>query len=182
MNDIEKAKWLVDFYQKVADGGEMQYKHERGVWTAHGIGPNVCSTQDTWRVVMPPVLTPVDMSVLVNSGIDCEFWDFVKPNLSFWSGLRRMTTTGGYERESGTTWSHCQPRMGYWLSARNFRDAEEMIGKLCDAGFEVAFTKSSDDWTLEFKITGIADNRCWPWEFTAESAGNDEPSKLGGGE
>lgn len=23
MNDIEKAKWLVDFYQKVADGGEM---------------------------------------------------------------------------------------------------------------------------------------------------------------
>jgi hypothetical protein len=155
---IEKAKGLSEFYKQVADGGEMQslYKNR---WSKAESGPDLDYSPEYWRVVMPPKVTPVDMSVLVGSGIDCEFWDLK----GVYNGQLVGITDAPEYRSLDDFWARCQPRMNYWFSAMNFRDVTALIIKLRNAGFDVERTHTGGP-TIEFRITGIADDRCWPWE------------------
>jgi hypothetical protein len=154
----KKAKWLAKHYQDVMEGGKSQYTHGDG-WHDTEWGPCFHSIESQWRVVMPPKVTPVDMSVLVGSGIDCEFWDLK----GVYNGQLVGITDAPEYRSLDDFWARCQPRMNYWFSAMNFRDVTALIIKLRNAGFDVERTHTGGP-TIEFRITGIADDRCWPWE------------------
>ena len=159
MSNKDKAKWLSEFYQQVADGGQMQilYKSRRSKAES---GPNLDDFPEYWRVVMPPKLVPVDMSVLVGSGINCEFWDLKGVYVGQLVGI---TDAPEYRyRSLDDFWARCQPP-GYWFSAMNSRDVNALIIKLRNAGFDVDRTHTGGP-TVEFRITGLADDRCWPWE------------------
>ena len=159
MSNKDKAKWLSEFYQQVADGGEMQILYKTS-WSKAKNGPDMGYSPEYWRVVMPPKVTPVDMSVLVGSGIDCEFWDL--KGVGYNGQLVGITNAPEY-RSLGDFWDRCKPRMGYWFSAMNFKDADKLVKELRAAGFAGEQTYTTGP-TIEFRITGLALNRCWPWE------------------
>jgi hypothetical protein len=159
MSNKDKAKWLSEFYQQVADGGEMQILYESRRSKAES-GPNLDDYPEYWRVVMPPKLVPVDMSALVGSGINCEFWDLKGVYVGQLVGI---TDAPEYRyRSLDDFWARCQPP-GYWFSAMNSKDVNALIIKLRNAGFDVERTHIGGP-TVEFRITGLADDRCWPWE------------------
>jgi hypothetical protein len=155
MSNKDKAKWLSEFYQQVANGGEMQilYKSRRSKAES---GPDLDDSPEYWRVVMPPKLVPVDMSVLVGSGIDCEFWDLK----GVCNGQLVGITDAPEYRSLDDFWDRCNPRMNYWFSCKNFKSSFTIVKNLEIAGFVVESCMSF----THFQITGIADDRCWPWE------------------
>jgi hypothetical protein len=51
MSDKDQAKWLAEFYQQVADGGQMQLQCKDGEWCKAHTGPYIFSTKSMWRVV-----------------------------------------------------------------------------------------------------------------------------------
>lgn len=63
MIDKDKAKWLSEFYQQVADGGEPQFNYEDGWLAASRRGPDMNSNPKYWRVVMPPVFESLQAEI-----------------------------------------------------------------------------------------------------------------------
>lgn len=113
-------------------------------------------------------LKPVDMSVLVGSGIDCEFFelgDFPDycTELSYLCELHQHKEGWLYRASSGDAYSHCRPKMNYWFSDFNFQDVFGTTSDLEAAGFEL------DARVNIFCIEGLQEGYCWPWE----SEGNE---------
>lgn len=103
----------------------------------------------------------VDMSVFIDSGVDCEFrkrkdkpWLIAKLD-------RINTNTKNYYLNSVDReyYYYCLPRMNYWFSDYNFECSEELIDKLENAGFEVKTRKeavvSGGAFVTAFKIIGV---------------------------
>ena len=68
------AQELADFYQKVADGGEIDYTLMPKDCFGHPEnGPHMGCSKDMWRI--KPTKKVIDLSVLIESGIDCESSD-----------------------------------------------------------------------------------------------------------
>lgn len=115
---------------------------------------------------LEPELKPVDMSVLVNSGIDCVFWDWHgREYMDFLIKIGKGDATFG---SSKGLEPKCKPRMNYWFSAENFDDTFNLIDRLEKAGFVLGKSYLRlDDGDLHlkaFKIKGLQDGCCWPWE------------------
>lgn len=105
-----------------------------------------------------------DMSVLVDSGIDCLFFDDDHKGQN--PGYYKLISINGPAEtdyiycDGLTNWKHCKPRLYYWFSKYNFKNSSRVILNILDAGFavEISFDGGS------FKITGLKDGHCWPWE------------------
>jgi hypothetical protein len=70
---VMKYNWIVAHYEAMNKGGQSQSRtHEAGLWGNTQFGPNVTSNQEQWRVVPSNHRVPVDLSVLIDSGINCE--------------------------------------------------------------------------------------------------------------
>lgn len=109
--------------------------------------------------MLKPKLTPVDMSVLVYSGIDCWFGNKGSPMKEWYSMLTGVCVGGGYWRQSPrSVHPICKPRMRYWFGCGNFKNPDKLLTDLHGAGFRVAKGYH------QFKITGLREGRCWPWE------------------
>ena len=69
-------------------------------------------------ITLKPKVQKVDMSVLVNSGVLCEFTDFDEfPDDSSAVGfLLRISATANTFPYGGknVNWRHCRPALGYW--------------------------------------------------------------------
>lgn len=110
-----------------------------------------------------PAKTPVDLSVLVNSGVDCEFWDG-NEDIKFFGMLNNIISDEKYryiDREE--SWPYCQPRMNHWMSPRNDNEAV-MWDKLRDAGFIVHVAYDNFGEVQDYAVEGVQDGRCMPWE------------------
>ena len=107
---------------------------------------------------------PVDMSVLVDSGVLCVFSD--SHNLKL-KGFLLQISHETYALDNFTTWKYCRPLYGHWHSAKNFGDVEGFIAKLVDAGFCVGTDKCYGV-TEHFRIIGLQDGYCYPWESEGE--------------
>ena len=96
---------------------------------------------------------PVDLYVLIDSGIDCSRFD-----------------TDGYE-PLNDEWSEIdladlgvRPRTNYWFSEHNFKgNAGHVACTLEGAGFVLEYDRDDSQWTA-FRITGLQDGYCWPGE------------------
>lgn len=101
--------------------------------------------------------TPVDLSVLIDSGIDCL--------VTF--------SSDGYVHILSLDWNvdrlvrnRVKPKMNYWFCSLQFDGDWDIVTRLTNAGFEV-----EDKWDdhyrewIGFRIIGLQDNYCWPWEI-----------------
>lgn len=112
----------------------------------------------------------VDLSVLINSGIQCIFFDNRDKGHGD-SSERVIALLNDYLPNAGfeTTFlgnsyffDFCEPLYNYWYSYLNFEDnikSGSIVEQLLAAGFSV-----SNDGRGSFKITGIRDGFCLPWE------------------
>tara|TARA_R110000744_G_scaffold3823_3_gene14131 strand:+ start:52 stop:600 length:549 start_codon:yes stop_codon:yes gene_type:complete len=110
MNKQQKHEWLADFYTEAAKGGVMQVWAFNEVWIDESSGPNAESNPENWRI--KPTLQVIDLSPLIGSGLDCEFWDR-KGDLLYGklSTVNSEYDISKYCNAQGFWWKHCQPRM-----------------------------------------------------------------------
>mgnify|MGYP003642493705 CR=1 FL=1 len=106
------AQELSDFYQKVADGGEIEFR-AIGVedWEVAYTCPTLGSPKQ-WRI--KPAKKVIDLSLLVNSQIDCEFSDEGDTSWSVGT-LSNIHARGEYSYtcEQFNEWVYCRPRMNH---------------------------------------------------------------------
>ena len=106
------AAQLVEFYQKVVDGGVIEVSNMDGSWhTTTTLGPSLAGDNNVWRI--KPAKKIIDMAHLVKSGIDCEFrdeGDWLK------GGAPLTKIQEGAEEpyiSHSVSFMHCQPRMNH---------------------------------------------------------------------
>ena len=165
------AKELADFYQKVADGGEIEYKLlPKDCFGYPENGPHMGCSKDAWRI--KPTNKVIDMSSLID-GIDCQFKDLdadswvigklkdVAPvpdkSLRFWK----------QQGDSGCWYDKCRPRMHHIhaIAVEDFEEAGNIREKLTTAGFVFSFYTFDciDRCIILLWDFGLADGYVMPW-------------------
>ncbi len=126
-----------------------------------------------------PKLKPVDLSVLIESGIDCEFGEEEKEWIP--GKLHSMRTRSPLYGERYTdTWNkYCRPRMNHvhaWtggdcpLPEGLVVSVHTRNGILClresyDTDYWGHRNNADRKWDIiAFEVIGLADGWCWPWE------------------
>ena len=183
---------LVAFYQKVADGGEVQMYSETGaVWfTTKELSPHLGGCRSEWRV--RPTKKVIALSVLIQSGIDCEFKDLDNDSWVVGKLTSLSTNAAGcfryYKQQdtSGCWYAKSRPRMKHTHAWR---------GGPCPVpeGFKVKLHIRGGDaqyhtiqrgekspvgvyWTCpagagsieSFEVIGVADGYVLPWDSGTE--------------
>lgn len=148
-----------------------------GDFTEEEIKRHTSSVRAAWRAgeKLKQALNPkpVDMSVFVDSPIDCVFFRGVNRdgdpinvrmgNLKSVSDTWRPYCRSEYPNGE---YEYCKPRINYWFSVDLFAsgcDCGKSIESLESAGFEVD-ANYFDGYMRSFKITGLRDGYIWPWE------------------
>ena len=167
------AQGLSDFYQKVADGGEIQNFFTTKSWDSSTDGPSITSSSCLWRI--KPTKKVIDLSVLID-GIDCEFDDL--GNTSAIAKLETITTSRVdeafvYISDKGLYWNRCRPRMNHkhaWPEGEcPLPEGFEVKVWFRSGGHTVVTTRSGNYWgingdTMCFEVLGVADGYVMPWE------------------
>ena len=130
-------------------------------------------------VRIAPELKPIDLSVLIQSGIDCEFSissRFDDPAVGKLTVI--MECTDPYTRDGKVGHRTCQPRMGdHWHSWQGgkcplpeglvvevtFRGGEKRQGMYDRYRWGHNKTRLPND-IIAFRVLDKADTHCWPWE------------------
>ena len=181
MSNTFTAQELADFYQKVADGGEIDYTLMPKDCFGHPEnGPHMGCSKDMWRI--KPTKKVIDLSVLIDSQIDCEFDD--RGNTSAIAKLETITTshTGEpyYINDKGLYWGRCTPRMNHkhaWQGGE-CPLPEGFIVRLTKWSVHVPHishielttkqwisSKANEHTTVQaFEVLGVADGYVMPWE------------------
>ena len=177
MSNTFTAQGLSDFYQKVADGGEIEYQSTNDSWSHKDIGPNLLGSLDNWRI--KPTKKIIDLSVLIDSKIDCEFKDKGAKNWHVSKACKGLYQESLYGTESGDFFEQCQPRMNHkhaWqggdcplpegfevqLWDRYGRDAVRTTASGNGLEWHNFNPMSSD--IIAFEVLGLADGYVMPWE------------------
>jgi hypothetical protein len=101
---------LADFYQKLADGSKIDYALLPKDSFGHPEnGPHLGCSKDVWRI--KPSEKVIDLSVLIESGIDCEF----SLDGETWCVdiLAIVLNNGRYSGVEYSEWNYCRPRMNH---------------------------------------------------------------------
>ena len=182
MSNTFTAQELADFYQKLADGGEIETcfgKPVSSIWHSTTCSPHIESYTSNWRI--KPTKKVIDLSVLIESGIDCEFSDDFSSHLTIGT-LLRITDCASYPYETDNSkdevHGECRPRMNHihaWQGGECplpegfrvkfwWRSGEE--GDAGDAfylGLRWSNEKRESD-IIQFEVLGLADGYVMPWE------------------
>lgn len=134
------------------------------------------------------ITKPIDLSILIESGIDCEFWTHTlangEPDVRYVSPLKMFYKNDAGNcvayHKAGTT-PFCRPRMNHWHSwaGGECPVPEGLIGEMMfRSGRKSTITLKLDtlNWfysdiipesdIIAFKVTNLADGYCWPWDIT----------------
>ncbi len=155
-------KTLVELAQAIEDGKDIEYLCSN-LWTGfqhcghgfHRIHHDVLKGK--LRIKQEP--KKIDLSFLVGSGVDCEFFDEpIMESPKFVGRLIGMSDDGSqYHTEYGDQYYFCRPRMNHWHSVYNLKDLS-FHQVLENAGFELEFMGGNDTPVEAFKITGTKKN------------------------
>ena len=169
------AQELSDFYQKVADGGEVEFRANctDKQWFSASGSPCLSSVRQDWRI--KPTKKVIDLSVLIESGIDCEFsdaLDFDEEALRI--GFLTSINCSGYPYNLGCdVYFYCRPRMNHkhaWPEGEcPLPEGFEVKVWFRSGGHTVVTTRSGNYWgingdTMCFEVLGLADGYVMPWE------------------
>ena len=173
------AQELADFYQKVADGGEIEYDAMPHGWLPSWGGPDIRSVRQDWRI--KPTKKVIDLSVLVESGIDVELGDF--QGVFFLGGhLTHIIEKGSSSMyrtfDSTNAHSYARPRMNHihaWQGGdcplpEGFkvkvwcRDMRKALSGNRVTEFNWTHDSDSREDIIAFEVLGLADGYVMPWE------------------
>ena len=123
---------------------------------------------------------PVDLSVVIRSGIDCEFGEAMTEAPATVVGALESIypdVSRSYKKLNGGWWSYCAPRMAYWHPWRG-GDCPLPDGLKTEMEFRsgaAATTTAPSDlqWDhiksggdiIAFRVIGLEEGYCWPWEI-----------------
>ena len=177
------AQELSDFYQKLADGGEIDYRLLRKDCFGHSEnGPHMGCSKDVWRI--KPTKKVIDLSVLIKSGIDCEFTDNQSNERKYIGKLVSLIKSDnlpfvlGDNQLKMASFRYCQPRMNHkhaWQGGECplpegfmvkvwFRDGSESTRSIASGnGLYWGHNNHGSD-IIAFEVIGIADGYVMPWE------------------
>lgn len=177
-DDLTEAELAcLELYEMVENGHESRadvYQGRDYYPKAYNIGKAITES-------LKPKLKPVDMSVLIDSGVYCRFSNHEGSldEKGFNSLLKICNPSTSYLYQSNqSTYRFCKPRTDYWFSAVNFTDVEKLIDRLHDAGFKVTVNRIMVSYGESFIGGGVSpgginafkiepelrDGFCWPWE------------------
>ena len=174
-----KAQGLADFYQKVADGGEIEFRVNSTAkgWYRSGFSPNLSSVRQDWRI--KPTKKVIDLSVLIESGIDCEFSDaneagiFISKVIKQGKRISLALPEYRYYDVDGDTWNRCQPRMNHkhaWQGGECPLPEGFMVKVWFRSGGDTTVTTPSrlywgaNSETMAFEVLGLADGYVMPYD------------------
>jgi hypothetical protein len=113
-----------------------------------------------------PANKVIDLSVLIDSQIDCEFSD----DGDVWatSNLSWLVRSGDYVDKAQHAWKYCKPRMNHIhaIDVEDFEEAGNIREKLAAAGFVFSFDTLNyiSGCVLLIWGFGIDDGYVMPWE------------------
>ena len=141
------------------------------------IQPDLAHWYAEWHKTAKKV---IDLSVLIESGIDCEFSDDFSSHLTIGT-LLRITDCASYPYETGNSkdevHGECRPRMNHkhaWQGGKcplpkGFRVKVWWRDSLCDTITGLADEMNWQDNAnphdiIQFEVLGLADGYVMPWE------------------
>jgi len=127
-----------------------------------------------------PAKKVIDLSVLIDSQIDCEFSDHTNFHLVLKRSLieARETGTGRFRCELRTLWKYCRPRMNHihaWQGGECplpegfrvkvwFRDGSESTRSIASGNGLYWGQNNHGSDIIAFEVLGLADGYVMPWE------------------
>jgi hypothetical protein len=133
-----KYEWMIEFYTQAAKGEVVQFDRAVGGWTDTDSGPSYESMTKYWRI--KPALQIIDLTPLMWSGLDCEFWndDQQTPTISPLISMDKEFL----EAKENYFFENCQPRMSPYIHFWGGESAKCPIPE----GFEVRYhTRGQSD-------------------------------------
>ena len=178
MSNNFTAQELADFYQKVADGGEAEFFDtlNKQWFVCSSGGPIQFSIRQNWRI--KPAKKVIDLSVLIDSQIDCEFRDDIGERTTIGKllgitnadlDLYPYTTGNSADKHYG----QCQPRIHHihaWQGGECPLPEGFVVKVWFRSGGDTTVTIPSglywgaNSETMAFEVIGIADGYVMPWE------------------
>ena len=181
MSNTFTAQELADFYQKVADGGEAEFRanYTNKQWFSSSGSPSLSSVRQDWRI--KPTKKVIDLSVLIDSQIDCEFDNgaVIAKLVSVKEDYEGIFYSSNHKKAQD--YRDCRPRMnhihawqgGEWPLPEGFmvkvcmRDAASYLG-----GIVLSRSATLADWShgnhpediITFEVLGLAEGYVMPWE------------------
>jgi hypothetical protein len=163
MTDQELIEWVADMWNQRASGKTFEKRGPLG-WMDSAHGPNVDSTPDNWR--MKAALKVIDLSPMLESGLDCEFWAAGQRPKKVRGSLKRiLTPLSGVLRfydDNDWSWVGCQPRMSteqkrfihYWAGSDKCPVPEGFEVRLYFRGINSGNQYPEPGWTTDWNHTG----------------------------
>ena len=120
-----------------------------------------------------PTKKIIDLSVLIDSQIDCEFKDKGAKNWHVSKACKGIYQDSLYGTELGEYFEQCQPRMNHkhaWPEGEcPLPEGFEVKVWFRSGGHTVVTTRSGNYWgingdTMCFEVLGLADGYVMPWE------------------
>lgn len=124
-----------------------------------------------------PKLKPVDLSVLIESGVDCEFDDTPVAPGDWYIGKLKQIDNDEYHLVSGSSFHLCRPRMNHvhvWQGGSCPLPEGLRVRAYLRDGTAINRCSTKVAWghgaiyhstnVIAFEVLGLADNYCWPRE------------------
>jgi hypothetical protein len=176
----EKLDWLINILQEVKRGKILLRKNNAGEWyRTDKEFPIMSSHPSNWKIEEFP--KPVDLSVLIETSIDCEFSTkpFIEDKAFPIGKLKKVSSSPCFTEYVNTQdiyWTYCRPRMHEWLVHRGdmcpvpegvlvkARTFEGIVAQ-SKQGKDIRWKKNGNRHDIiNFKVVGLAEGYCWPWE------------------
>ena len=139
------------------------------------IQPDLAHWYAEWHKTAKKV---IDLSVLIESGIDCEFKDSDETGLLISKLSRQSGPSEEYRYYDGedTSWNECQPRMNHihaWQGGECPLPEGFMANTfMSDTASYLGVLATNEDWShgnhsadiIAFEVLGLADGYVMPWE------------------
>lgn len=187
MTAHKHAKLIADY---AADAAETDKPWERWEFKGGDVWKRLYRTPN-WHELTEyrrkPQKKAVDLSVLIRSGIDCEFNGAEGGWLRLGEIHEITDSICAYTDNSGNSWMRCRPRMNHWHSWQGgecplpegvkvavITRGDEPIQSFNGVAFsdvevnELYWSREKkwrDGDIIAFKVTGLAGGYCWPWEL-----------------
>lgn len=181
----EKARRLAKIYSDIASGNTWQYKYKgQTVWhniTLDSVGLHLSSDLAQFRR-KPKELTEVDLTPLIDSGIDCEFWD-KESDYKYIALLSNISASATHpyhtKRPTLGSFKFCRPRYKVWYPWHGgtrpipkglmidiiTRDGEYALGMRSGVVRWDHSELAAKD-IISFRVNGLAANYYYIWEDT----------------
>ena len=185
MSNTFTAQELADFYQQVANGDEMEFRSTAKGWSSSWVSPCLASVRQDWRI--KPTKKVIDLSVLIDSQIDCEFKNHIGERTTIGKLLEITDDAAIYPYITGNSannyYAQCQPRIHHihaWQGGEcplpeGFEAKVWLRGdtlpKIC-VRLDWVLQKHSSKDIIAFEVIGIADGYVMP--FSVKDKGENQ--------